>query len=75
MKSRVYGRVRELRSLGLVAGLLILAVVAAGVILASRPPSMATRLAVVNAMYSAIHADPPWKATLISNPPSGSDFG
>jgi hypothetical protein len=70
MKSRVYARERELRSLGLVAGLLILTVVAAGVVLASRSPSMATRLAVVNAMYSAIHSDPPWKATLIPNPPT-----
>ncbi|HUY10209.1 MAG TPA: hypothetical protein VMW80_12340 [Candidatus Dormibacteraeota bacterium] len=69
MKSRVYGRVRELRSLGLVAGLLILAVAAAAVILATRSPSLDARIAVVNALYSAIHSDPPWKATLISDPP------
>jgi hypothetical protein len=69
MKSPVYGRVRELRSLGLVAGLLILALAAAGVVLVTRSPSVSTRLAVVNAMYSGIHSDPPWKATLISNPP------
>lgn len=83
MKSRLYGRARGLTSLGLIAGLLIV-VAAAGcastkssrqvppghLISASQSPSMGTRLAVVNAMYSAIHSDPPWKATLISNPPT-----
>ncbi len=83
MKSRLYGHARGLKSLGLIAGLLIVAAAAGCAstnssrhvprghsISTSQSRSMGTRLAAVNAMYSAIHSDPPWKATLIANPPT-----
>ncbi len=64
MTSREWAPARRLRSLGLIAGLLVLAAAAAG---CASTPSMSTRLEIVNALYT--NTQPRFEATLISNPP------
>ena len=79
--SREFVQARWLRSLGLIAGLLILAAAAAGcastnsrrevspghLVSTNQTPSMSTRLEIVNALYT--NTQPRFEATLISNPP------